>query len=135
MKSANDHHASYSTLETLPAEFRDQILLRAPDLPTLRALVHTSPVLHAQYRRNRDAILRACVARELDGFLVDAHACVLSRVSALGSPRTNEKIKVFLDGYRGRLEGTSPEVDVHPLNAGHVRWLVAFHQIVARPLA
>ncbi|KAK3904465.1 hypothetical protein C8A05DRAFT_31742 [Staphylotrichum tortipilum] len=59
-------------LEGLPAELRDQILLSVPDLATLCALVHVSPVMHAQYMANRDNLLRACVDRELDGLYVHA---------------------------------------------------------------
>ncbi|KAL2139007.1 hypothetical protein VTI28DRAFT_5912 [Corynascus sepedonium] len=134
-KRADERHDPVITLETLPAELRDQILPSAPDLPTLGSLVHASPVLHAQYLSNRDALLRACVARELDGFFIDAHACFMSRVSSIGSPRTNEKITAMLDAYRGRLSGSSPRVDVYSVKPGIIRWLAAFHQNVARPLA
>ncbi|KAK4032832.1 hypothetical protein C8A01DRAFT_50464 [Parachaetomium inaequale] len=135
-KATHEHHGSSSALENLPAELRDQILLSAPDLLTLRSLVHASPVLHAQYRTNRDALLRACVARELDGFFVDAHACLMSRAVALGSIRTNVRITDFLDGYRGQLSGSRPRADVHSVNKpGSIRWLAAFHRTVARPLA
>lgn len=65
---------SHSRLENLPSELRSKILSDMPDLPTLRSLVHASPIMHAQYRHDRNTILRACLGRELDGFLVDAYA-------------------------------------------------------------
>ncbi|KAH8774578.1 hypothetical protein F5883DRAFT_627792 [Diaporthe sp. PMI_573] len=105
------------------------------DLPTLRSLVRASPVLHAQYRHDRNNILRACLARELDGLAVDACATLMSRVRDLGSPRTDEKITVFLATYRGWLSGSTPRPDVSSLDPGNVRWLVAYHLSVARPLA
>ncbi|KAK4143934.1 uncharacterized protein C8A04DRAFT_36980 [Dichotomopilus funicola] len=91
---------SSSQLESLPAELRDLILSHIPDLPTLRALVRASPTMHAQYRTNRDALLRACLARELDGCFVDAYACLKSHVASFGEERTDETIQTFLERYR-----------------------------------
>jgi hypothetical protein len=124
-----------SSLESLPAELRDKVLLHIPDLPTLRSLTHASPVMHAQYRSNRDRLLRACLERELDGFFVDAYACVMSRVDVLGRVRTDEKITAFCESYRGWLKSSGRRPDVHSTSAGYVRWLAAFHVRVARPLA
>lgn len=128
---------SASSLENLPAELRDQVLMSVPDLPTLRSLIRASPVMHAQYRHNRDRILRACLGRELDGFLVDAYACATSRVRALGGPfprfRSDEKITEFLDAYRGWLSGSTPSINSLELDC--LRWLAAFHLSVARPVA
>jgi hypothetical protein len=126
---------STSRLENLPAELRSHVLASSPDLPTLRSLVRASPVLHAQYRHDRNNILRACLGRELDGLAVDACATLMSRVRDLGSPRTDEKITVFLATYRGWLSGSTPRPDVSSLDPGNVRWLVAYHLSVARPLA
>lgn len=77
---------SLSYHENLAAELRFKLFSYMPDLPTLRSLVHTSPTLHAHYIYSRDSILRACVDRELDGFIVDAYANLMSRVRELGSP-------------------------------------------------
>ena len=122
-------------LERLPAELREQILLHAPDLPTLRALVQASPVMHAQYLSNRDSILRVCVERELDGLLVHAYACLKSRVHCLGRKRTDEAIAGFLDAYRGWLpSGSSPRADLDSVEPSLVRWIAVFHLEVARPL-
>lgn len=128
---------SSSRLENLPAELRSHILLSIPDLPTLRSLVHASPVLHAQYRHERDSILHACLDRELDGFLVDASANLSSRVREIGSPRTDEKITTFLDTYRGWLSGsgTVPCPEMRTIDPSRIRWMAAYHVSVARPLA
>ncbi|KAL2144764.1 hypothetical protein VTI28DRAFT_8610 [Corynascus sepedonium] len=133
--ATNHHGISSFSLENLPAELRDQLLLSAPDLPTLRSLIHASPVMHAQYRTNRNRILRACLDRELDGFLVDAYACVMSRVCALGSVRTDDTITGFLEAYRRWMSGLGQRPDLHSVDPGYVRWLAAFHLSVARPLA
>lgn len=135
-----------SRLEDLPPELRRQILSSVPDLPSLRSVIRASPVLHAQYRNDRDSILRACVARELHGFAVDACATLKSRARELGSPRTNDKIEHFLDSYKTWLSGSGPGPDpdsgqnqdesiLESLPPGLVRWLAAFHLSVARPLA
>ena len=124
----------FSLFENLPAELRDNILLHIPDLPTLRSLVRASPTMHAQYRINRDTLLRTCLARELDGCFVDAYACVKSRVREIGPVRTDEKIAEFLAGYAVWLSGSSPRPHIQSLNSSLCRWLAAFHVSVVRPL-
>ncbi|KAH6649305.1 hypothetical protein F5144DRAFT_552565 [Chaetomium tenue] len=124
---------SSSLLENLPAELRDQILLSVPDLLTLQSLVRASPLMHAQYRSNRDAIIRACVARDLDGLVVDAYACVMSRVHVMGRPRTKEKIIAFLGAYHGWISDS--RIDVSSIRSSYVRWLSAFHLDIVKPLA
>ena len=130
---------SCSPLESLPAELRDQILLSMPDLPSLRSIVHASPVMHAQYRSNRDSLLRACLERELDGFFVHAYACAMSRVGKVGKVRTDEAITGFLDGYRRWLPaspaaGPSLPIDPTKVHRSYIRWMAAFQLRVARPL-
>lgn len=139
-KESNEHlehlkpnPKSSSLLENLPAELRDQILLSAPDLRTLQTLVRASPVMHAQYRSHRDAIIRTCAARDMDGFLVDAYACVMSRVHAMGSPQTREKIIAHLEAYRGWMSDS--RIDAAAIQPSYVRWLSAFHLKVVKPLA
>jgi hypothetical protein len=120
-------------LESLPAELRDHIVLSVPGLLVLQTLVRASPVMHAQYRSNRDAIIIACVARNMDSFLVDAYACVMPRVHAMGKPRTKEKIIAHLKAYRGWILGSLIYVDA--IRPSYVRWLSAFHLEVIKPLA
>jgi hypothetical protein len=124
-----------SYLENLPAELRSKLLSYMPDLPTLHSLVHSSPIMHAQYIYSRDSILRACVDRELDGFIVDAYANLMSRVRELGSPRTDEKITGFLEAYHSWLSGSILCPYDSSIDPGGIRWLAAYHLSVARPLA
>ncbi|KAI3334162.1 hypothetical protein F4824DRAFT_468903 [Ustulina deusta] len=123
-----------SCLESLPTELGILLLSSMPDLPTLRALVRASPILHAQYRADRNGILRACLGREMDGFLVDAYATAMSRARELG-PRTNKAITDYLDAYRVWLSSSSPFPNIRSIDPGHIRWMVAYHISVARPLA
>ncbi|KAI0184930.1 hypothetical protein EV127DRAFT_515670 [Xylaria flabelliformis] len=125
---------SSSRLENLPVELGLLLLSSMPDLPTLRALVHASPVLHAQYRYNRNSVLRACLSRELDGFLVDAYANAMSRVRELG-PRTDETITDYLDTYQTWLSSSASFLSMKSISPGRIRWMVAYHISVARPLA
>ncbi|KAK9773305.1 hypothetical protein SCAR479_10034 [Seiridium cardinale] len=126
---------SSSLLENLPAELRTLLLSSMPDLPTLRSIVHASPVLHAQYRYDRNSILRACLDRELDGFFTDAYATVKSRVGEIGSPRTDEAITGFLDTYHAWLSGATAIPDMKSIKTSRISWLAAYHISVARPLA
>ena len=127
---------SSSPLESLPAELRDRILLSMPDLPTLYSMVRASPVMHAQYRSNRDKLLRACLEHELDGFLVHAHACQMSRVEHLGDGRAHEVTTDFIDAYSQWLpSGSRPYADLGSVAPSDCRWMAAFHLTVARPLA
>ncbi|KAI1747724.1 hypothetical protein F4782DRAFT_520157 [Xylaria castorea] len=126
--------SSSSRLENLPAELGVLLLSSMPDLPTLRALVHASPVLHARYRYYRNSILRECLSRELDGFLVDAYATAMSRVRELG-PRTNETITDYLDTYQTWLSSSTPFPSIKSISPGRIRWMAAYHISVAQPLA
>ena len=128
--------SSSSALENLPPELRYLILLSASDLTTLRSLIHASPVMHAQYRNNRHRLLCACLTRELDGFFVDAYACLMSQARALGPVRTDEKIVGFLNRYGAWLSGSGLGAsDVSSLDPSDVRWLAAYHLSVALPMA
>lgn len=124
-----------SLLENLPAELRDHILLQMPDLPTLRALVRASPTMHAGYLENRNSILRACLAREFDGYFADAYACVNSRMRKESPTRTDARITRFLGGYRLWRSGPNPPRPDRDLrDPDSCRWLAAFHLSVVRPL-
>ncbi|KAK4247469.1 hypothetical protein C7999DRAFT_14491 [Corynascus novoguineensis] len=133
-EAAEEDHIRSSPLDALPAELRDQILLSIPDLKTLHSLVHACPVMYAHYRTNRTAILRACVSRDLDGFFADAYACAKSRFSALGSPRTNDKIVGFVEWYRHRLSSHAL-VEVDSISSDDLLWLANVHFTVMIPLA
>ncbi|KAF6842626.1 hypothetical protein CMUS01_02942 [Colletotrichum musicola] len=129
-----DETKSSSLLKNLPPELRSQMLWSMPDLPSLRALVRASPILHAQYRESRNTILRARLDRELDGFYVDAQATLMSRASVLGYRRTDRVVKDFSDSYRQRLVASVPRSRVGSTEPGAIRWLAAYHLSVARPL-
>ncbi|OHF01735.1 hypothetical protein CORC01_02926 [Colletotrichum orchidophilum] len=130
-----DGHKSTSYIESLPAELRFEILSWMPDLPSLQSAVHASPVLHAQYREHRNTILRLCLGRELDGFYVDAHVHLMSRVSILGSPRGDGTIAEFLHQYGLCLSGSPGAPDMNSPRAGDMRWMAGFHNSIARPFA
>ncbi|TRX91146.1 hypothetical protein FHL15_007934 [Xylaria flabelliformis] len=125
---------SYSRPERLPAELRIQILMSMPNLKTLNSFIRASPIMHAQYAYDRHNILSTCLGRELDGFYADAYAHMKSRVSELGSLRTNECISDFLNSYQSWLAGPAFCPDVESLSPSRVRWMAVYHTSVAQPL-
>lgn len=79
--------------------------------------------------QSRESILPVYVDRELDGFVLDAYANQMSRVSELGSPRADEKITGFPDTTT---VGSQAQLHVHKTVQ---LILTAYHLSVARPLA
>ncbi|KAI1367928.1 hypothetical protein F5Y08DRAFT_297323 [Xylaria arbuscula] len=127
-------NSCYSRLEGLPAELKILILSSAPDLPTLNALVRSSPILHAQYLQSRNRILRACLGRELDGLFIDAYAFERSRPSRFGKFRRNQDIIHFLDEYRSWLSVPAEPPTIESLHPDSIKWMVRYHLSIARPL-
>lgn len=109
--------------------------MNMPDLSSLRALLHAIPEMNTHYIRRENKILRACLHRELDGVFPDAYATMMSQMSVLGSPRTNDKIIKFLDSYNNWLSGSIMQPNIRLLSRAQLRWLAAFHVSVARPVA
>ncbi|KAF7510609.1 hypothetical protein GJ744_006221 [Endocarpon pusillum] len=63
----NPKAAKSTTLETLPAELRIQILLALTDLASLRSLIRASPSYHASYRKaGRQKVLAHIAFQQLD---------------------------------------------------------------------
>ncbi|KAI3336499.1 hypothetical protein HD806DRAFT_528105 [Xylariaceae sp. AK1471] len=127
--------ASYSALESLPAEMRIEILLSMPDLRTLHSIIRASPTMLSQFLLDRHKILSACLERELGDSFVDAYANMKSRPSELGSPRTNSMVTDFLDSYEGWTTGSDSCPEANSLTPYTVQWMVDYHNSVARPLA
>ncbi|KAI1323077.1 hypothetical protein F5Y16DRAFT_384603 [Xylariaceae sp. FL0255] len=125
---------SSSSIENMPAELRLLVLLSMPDLPTLRSLIHASPVMHAQYQYYRDEILRTCLGRELDGFFIDAYATSQSRVRELGT-RTDKAITDYLLQYKKGFQDPVPILDIEAVDSDRLHWMAAFHLSIVRPLA
>lgn len=124
-----------SHLENLPPELRVKLLLSMPDLETLHSAILASPVLHAQYQNNHDLILRSCLHDQLDGFLPDAIGTLMSRISEIPSPRTNDKINDFLAKYKTWLSDPTACLSLVSLDISAVHWLVRFHVFIAIPLS
>lgn len=90
--------------------------------------------MYAQYRHESHNILSDFLERELDGFLVDAFANLMSRPIELGWVRTNKTILEFLNTYRCRLATQQHILSVKELPPSCVRWMAAYHLLVAEPL-
>ncbi len=89
------------TLENLPTELRIQILLRLPDLASLRSLVHASPSYHALYlKAGRQEVLGHIALHQLDYWLrPDALALVRSANSFGPGSADEEAIQPFISEY------------------------------------
>lgn len=144
-EDSNHHHGMKTSreppsLENIPPELRRRILASI-DLRALRSLVRASSTYHAQYRLDRDHLLRKCLELELEGFHVDAYATLMSRVWILGQERTDEVITDFLSSYRRWISGNhnpaaaAAHTSIRSIKPGAVRWLAAFQLSVAMPLA
>lgn len=66
--------ALQSALEKLPVELQTLILSSAPDLRSLRSLVHSSPILHRLYCGSRLRILQSVLGNVLGGMVIEALA-------------------------------------------------------------
>jgi len=86
--------------------------------------------MHAQYRADRNIILRTCLSREMGGYWIDAYATTMSRMCEPGSPKSNREIADFLDIYTSN---SPPGID--SISPDGLCWLVTFHTTVALPLA
>lgn len=125
------------TLENLPAELRIRILSDVPDLRTLRAVIHASPVYFAQYRSNRKSILAQALQAELgDELFVDVYAAFKSRSSKIGPRRgPNSNVTDFLTLYHGwRCHGEERPTP-HMFSLDDLRWMTWFYTRTVRPLA
>ncbi|KAJ2991310.1 hypothetical protein NUW58_g2558 [Xylaria curta] len=125
---------SFSTLESLPSELRNQILVSMPDLETLGSIIRASPTMYAQYLHNRHKILSAFLSRELDGFYVDAYANLKSHVGELGFKRENGTITKFLEDYQKCLTTSDLSLDTESLPPSEVLRMATYHMSIARPL-
>jgi len=57
--------ATNSKLESMPTELKIAVLEQLPDIKTLSALIHASPIFHAVYLANREEILTSTTLHEL----------------------------------------------------------------------
>ncbi|KAI0110387.1 hypothetical protein GGR51DRAFT_511021 [Nemania sp. FL0031] len=141
--------ASNSRLERLPPELRIKILSNMPDLGALHAIIHASPVLYAQYSYDRNRILAACMEREFEGFFADAYANLQCRT---GEMKSNYEVSDsccsnthsykydkkrtfrFLNAYKNWLEAPDSSPGPASLSPKRLRWMIAYHMSIARPL-
>lgn len=108
-----------------------------PDLRTLGALIHASPVFFTQYRVNRRSFLAQALHAELgDELFVDVYAAFKSRASKIG-PRKgpNSNVSDFLRLYHGwRSPGGARPAPIMFL-LDDLRWMAWFYSSTVRPLA
>ncbi|KAK7741689.1 hypothetical protein SLS53_004747 [Cytospora paraplurivora] len=124
------------TLESLPAELRIRVLCNMPNLQTLGALLHASPIYFAQYRQYRKSILAQVIHSDLgDELFTDVYAAFRSRASKIG-PRKgpNSNVTDFLSLYRGWRSPHDERPTPDMCSLDDLRWMTCFHNSTVRPL-
>ncbi|KAF5641180.1 hypothetical protein F25303_6975 [Fusarium sp. NRRL 25303] len=123
----------HSTLEALPFEIRNGILLAVDSLTDLSALIHASPTFYQQYRLDRAFWLWHCLYLELGQAYVDAYTVEQCNMPEFRLRRNREKVLLFIEDYKlRRLEST--DVSWKPLDEDEILSMVSFHVSVIRLL-
>lgn len=65
MSPAKEQNKNMTKLDDLPPELKEIILYSAPDIQTLRSLVHSSPFFLGAYHRHRGRVLWKVLSNEL----------------------------------------------------------------------
>jgi hypothetical protein len=90
-----------SSLEYLPAEIRIQVLQSLTDFPSLRSLIHASPLYHTTYLQVRREVLCHLSLYQLDHRLrANALAAVRSQGHDERPTHTPETVNALFDEYR-----------------------------------
>jgi hypothetical protein len=121
-----------SRLEMLPPELRHLILLAIPDLTTLRALVHASPVMHAQYLERRSCLLSICLMRDMSSEIDRAYYTTMARLGT-----HSDEYMTVVQSPSGRLAlrpRWDPSAALEEINPAHVQMMASFHLTVIQPL-
>jgi hypothetical protein len=125
-----------TTLETLPAELRLNILLSISDLADLKAVVHASPVLHQQYLLDRKRILGHVLKKTLGSVFADAQA--LQAAASLGDfgkdvpvESIREILQQHIDEYVARR--SDPDI-VTECGVDDLAAMASFYLSVIQPL-
>ncbi|KAI9041954.1 uncharacterized protein KD926_006291 [Aspergillus affinis] len=109
------------------------ILLRCPDVETLRALVHASPAYHAAYRKVRNQALFKALCAEYYGMeSVDAVVALRSRGLYADIPSNKGKIYTLLDQWQRHKEIrrlNEPSAD-EPADLDEIIRLIRLHKIM-----
>lgn len=101
-----------ASLEGLPVELKVTILASLQDVPTLEALVKSSPSFHQSYFGQRQLILSAVLSTELTpNVLLEARYVFQAGKIQRGESEESwiSDVKSFPDDYKAQLRGTSNE--------------------------
>lgn len=134
----NDFQSAISRLENLPAEILSNILESSVDIQSLRNLTKASPTFYARYKASEKSILQATLARELDGFTVDAVATVESGIICHRSREdstSNIDITNFFVSYEEKLENPDNVNPLGKLSLSSIKYLLRYHLTTIVPLS
>lgn len=126
------------TLELLPAELRIAILFHCPDLDSILALAHASPLFYHAYRHFREDLLTYALYAEYDGIvdITDSIVALRSRNLHASVPANSDKIYSLLDQWRRHGEirsldlASASDLPDRPINFDEVLRLLRLHKIM-----
>ncbi|KFG83078.1 hypothetical protein MANI_021512 [Metarhizium anisopliae] len=126
--------AAISTLEGLPPEVH-RLLLSMLGIDEMRALVSSSPVIHARYLVDRRYLLCRSLDNTLGCVSIDALAVFRSSSADFAKSRTRENVTGFLKLYQHQRGATEQPLLPQDVGEDEAVGVVMFHNSIVQPLA
>ncbi|KJK73997.1 hypothetical protein H634G_10728 [Metarhizium anisopliae BRIP 53293] len=126
--------AAISTLESLPPEVH-RFLLSMLGIDEMRALVSSSPVIHARYLVDRRYLLCRSLDNTLGCVSIDALAVFRSSSADFAKSRTRENVTGFLKLYQDQRGATEQPLLPRDVGEDEAVGMVMFHNSIVQPLA
>ncbi|KAK9442410.1 hypothetical protein VB005_03470 [Metarhizium brunneum] len=126
--------AAISTLESLPPEVH-RLLLSMLGIDEMRALVSSSPVIHARYLVDRRYLLCRSMDNTLGCVSIDALAVFRSSSADFAKSRTRENVTGFLKLYQDQRGATEQPLLPRDVGEDEAVGMVMFHNSIVQPLA
>ncbi|KID81869.1 hypothetical protein MGU_10780 [Metarhizium guizhouense ARSEF 977] len=126
--------ATISTLESLPPEVH-RLLLSMLGIDEMRALVSSSPVIHARYLVDRRYLLCRSLDNTLGCVSIDALAVLRSSSADFAKSRTRENVTGFLKLYQDQRGVTEQPLLPRDIGEDEAVGMVMFHNAIVQPLA
>ncbi|KAH7171617.1 hypothetical protein DER46DRAFT_592456 [Fusarium sp. MPI-SDFR-AT-0072] len=123
-----------STLEGLPFEIRNGILLAVDTIADLSALVHASPTFHQQYLLDRASLLWHCLQLEMGNVLLDACIADQCNMPEFRVKRTRQKVLLIIEDYKAQRLAVTEILSKRPEENDTILNIATFHTAVVSPL-
>ncbi|KAF5689702.1 hypothetical protein FCIRC_1263 [Fusarium circinatum] len=133
-RSSSPPTVCLSTLEGLPFEIRNGILLAIDTIADLSALVHASPTFHQQYLLDRASLLWNCLQLELGNVLLDAYIADQCNMPEFRVKRSRQKVLLFIEEYKAQRLAVTEILSKPPEEHDTILDIATFHTTVVSPL-